>query len=198
MSFGTMSRERCQAVIVDDDPMLLDGLRTALRAEPYDLHTATDAEQALPMIARIKPDVVVSDYHLPGSPGTQLLANVRAMLPDCVRILMTGSPSLTMTMEAINEGAVSRLFLKPFQTVHLAFAMRDALERAELARLSLKLLEQSRTHAVIVDRVRRHAPHLLEDGGDPATRPTSGAIAADEYLPHDHAAILRALRREVR
>jgi DNA-binding NtrC family response regulator len=144
-----MSHERFNAVIVDDDSVLLDGLRAALRTEPYDLHTAPDAELALPMIARIKPEVVVTDYHLPGMAGAQLLANTRAMLPDTCRILMTGSPTLTMAVEAINEGAVSRLFLKPFQTIHLAVAMREALERAEMARLSLQLLEQARMHAAL-------------------------------------------------
>jgi CheY-like chemotaxis protein len=39
--------------------------------------------------------------------------------------------------------------------------IRDALERAELARLSLRLLERSRAQEEIIERVRQHAPHLL-------------------------------------
>jgi DNA-binding NtrC family response regulator len=190
--------DRYNAVIVDDDGDLLDGLKTALRAEPYDVHTARDAESALPLIQRVQPEVIVSDYQLPGLQGTELLAQVRSLLPDSCRILMTGSPSLPMACEAVNDGAISRLFLKPFPIIHLAAAMRDALERAEMARLSLRLLAQARANERIVEHVRQVAPHLLDPERTHAKHSVTGAAVADDYHPHDHGSILRALRQRVR
>lgn len=180
-------------LIVDDDADLLGGLRTALRAEPYDLYTANDVNEALAIAQAARPNVVISDYHLPDRLGTEFLEQVREILPDSCRILMTGSPTLDMAISAINKGAVSRLFLKPFNIIVLAKAVREALEKAELAQLSLRLLARARSQQAIIDRVRREAPHLLEV----PKRPPTGASMAEDYFPHDYAAILRVLRRGV-
>ncbi len=45
----------------------------------------------------------------------------RMVLPHGGRILITGSPTLQMAMDAINFGAVSRFFIKPFQPFHPEF-----------------------------------------------------------------------------
>jgi DNA-binding NtrC family response regulator len=140
-----------------------------LHREPYELLTADDGTQALALVERHRPEVVVSDYQMPGMLGTELLARVKELLPDSARFLITGAPSLEMALAAINQGAVTRIFIKPFPSLHLAMAIRGAMERVELARLAGRLLERVRT----------------------------GAMPADDYQPHDVDEILRQLRRAV-
>ena len=192
-----MSNERYNAVLIDDDRRLLEGLRSALRAEPYDVHTVNDPRQASDVFAEVRPEVIVCDYQMPGLSGIEVLSHARAVLPDSCRILMTGSPSLTMAVETINQGAITRLFLKPFRIQDLAAAVREAMERAETNRLTHRLLLQARQDQRLLDRVKQLAPHIMSKM--PGNRLSeSGAIPAEDYLPHDSHGILQALRLHVR
>jgi DNA-binding NtrC family response regulator len=186
---------RYQAVVIDDDEDLLEGLRVALRAEPYDLHTVTRAAAGIKLLQDVRPDVVVSDYQLPDAMGTAILTQARQLLPDSCRILMTGMPSLEMAMDAINKGAITRLFLKPFKIMDLAIAVREGMERAEMARLSSMLLERAQHHSAMIEKIKKSAPELFGVGLQTGYSPT-GAQIGSEYSPHDWSAILKALRRE--
>jgi len=188
-----MSHDRYHAVLIADDPRLLDGLRTAFRAEPYDVHTAGDATDAVKLFSSIRPEVIVSDFQLPGMLGTELLSHARIILPDSCRILMTGSPSLSMAVNAINQGAITRLFLKPFQIIDLVRAVREAMERAETSRLTQRLLVQAQKDRQLLQRIQLAAPELLIDTPHQRTV-SSGSVAAEDYLPHDSSGVLQALR----
>jgi DNA-binding NtrC family response regulator len=187
---------RYRALIVDDDASVLDGLKTALRGEPYDISTARDVPEATVSLHRDRPQVIVSDHHLPSGLGTDLLINAKALLTDSCRILMTGSPTLDMAVDAINQGAITRLFLKPFQIAQMAAAIREALEKIEMAHLSLRMLAQAKLYRSVIDRIHTSAPHLVGESG-PNQRPGTGAIQAGDYQPHDYGAILRQLRSQV-
>jgi DNA-binding NtrC family response regulator len=183
-----------RALIVDDDPHLLDGLRRVLRPEPYDLITAANGAQALALLDAHRPEVVVTDYHMPGMLGTELLARARERLPDGARFLITGSPSLEVAVEAINQGAVTRIFIKPFQSMYLALAIREAMDRVELARLARRLVDQADEQQALIGRLRAEAAAAGRAAPAPAG---SGSEPADDYQPHDIGEILRRLRQAV-
>lgn len=67
-------------VIVDDHPAVRIGLKTALEAEPgiVPVGSADSAEQLWPLLYSTKPDVVLLDYHLPGTDGLQICRRVKA------------------------------------------------------------------------------------------------------------------------
>lgn len=69
--------------LVDDHPALAAGLTAVLAAEP-DLEpvgTATDREEAEPLLYRTRPDLVIVDYHLPKGDGLQLCRRIKADVP---------------------------------------------------------------------------------------------------------------------
>jgi hypothetical protein len=70
---------------------------------------------------------------MPGMLGTQLLMHASTIIPHGGRILITGSPFLAMAMDAINLGAASRLFIKPFSPTLLLQAIRIEMDRIETA-----------------------------------------------------------------
>ncbi|HBE72805.1 MAG TPA: hypothetical protein DDW31_01685 [candidate division Zixibacteria bacterium] len=76
-------------MIVEDEPVLAGTVAALLGQERYAIVTAADGRQATAMIAREKPDIILSDLVMPGMDGMQLLDWVREKGYDCAFILMT-------------------------------------------------------------------------------------------------------------
>ena len=124
---------RTSVLFVDDDLSVLHGLVRRMRKEPFELRTATSGEEALGILARSSIDLIVSDMNMPGMSGMDFLAKVAKEYPDCVRIMLTGRPTLDVAMDAINNGEVYRFLTKPYDAGALAALIRKALEqRTEL------------------------------------------------------------------
>ena len=120
-----------KVLLVDDDANLLAGLRRTLRNEPYEILSATTAEEALRILGREEVSVVISDQEMPGMSGTVFLAAVRQRFPDTVRFILTGKATLDTAIQAINDGAISRFFNKPCNPVDLAVTIRQALQQKD-------------------------------------------------------------------
>jgi DNA-binding NtrC family response regulator len=118
-----------RVLLVDDDPHLLQATHRALRREPYELVLADSAARAFEVLDARPVDVVVSDEAMPGMRGTDLLATVRRLFPDTVRVLLTGKITAPLACRAINYSEVYRLLLKPCAPDELALTIRQALQR---------------------------------------------------------------------
>ncbi|HWE11265.1 MAG TPA: response regulator [Solirubrobacteraceae bacterium] len=125
-------------LFVDDDELLLEGLRDALRPyrHQWSMRFVADGETALAAIAAEPHDVIVSDLRMPGLDGAALLARVEERSPSTVRIVLSGHADIN----AVSRAAASahRLIAKPCETDELAriiarsCALRDIAERVEL------------------------------------------------------------------
>lgn len=116
-------------LLTDDDPSILAAYRRHLR-RPFRLATAGSGREAIDIMQSEMPDAVVSDLHMPMMNGIALLSEVRRMAPKAVRILLTGQPDLSHTIEAINTGEVFRLLVKPCPSASIVAAIDDGLGRA--------------------------------------------------------------------
>jgi DNA-binding NarL/FixJ family response regulator len=75
------SQSRHRILIVDDHPMMREGLRTLISRE-RDLIVCGEAEtagQALDAVAKLKPDLVLADITLPGPNGIELIKDICAL-----------------------------------------------------------------------------------------------------------------------
>jgi PAS domain S-box-containing protein len=79
-------------LFVDDDPAIVDATVMLLDSAGVLVYSALDGEQALAHIADgVRPDIVVSDYRLPGFTGVEVIRRVRAATTDDLpTVLMTG------------------------------------------------------------------------------------------------------------
>ena len=66
------SVEDSQVLIVDDDTETLELLREIVGKEGYRIETAEHAQAALVKVDQSKPDVVITDLHMPGMDGLAL------------------------------------------------------------------------------------------------------------------------------
>ena len=121
-------------LLVDDDRDLLRGLMRVLHRQPYQVYTAQSGEEAMWVLKSHDIDVLVTDEKMPGMSGCDLVAWVARHYPHVVRILLTGHITTDLAIRAINEGAVFQIFTKPCRDVHLAVAIRKAIEQRAIAK----------------------------------------------------------------
>ena len=79
-------------LFVDDEPLILSGLRRMLRPyhKEWDMTFVDSGEKALATLDEDPFDLVISDVRMPGMDGIELLARVRDSHPDLIRIILSG------------------------------------------------------------------------------------------------------------
>lgn len=115
---------------VDDEPFILSALQRLFRGQ-YEVFTATSGAAALQLLAKTPVEVVISDQRMPGTTGIELLAKVREMAPETMRILLTGYADLPATLAAVNSGEVYRYVTKPWNNDYLRRVVKGAMEAAQ-------------------------------------------------------------------
>jgi len=136
-----MIRNALKVLLVDDEMGILDTLRILFRGEGYQVLTALGGEEALEIISREKPDLVVTDIRMPGTTGLEVLSRTREVDPEIPVILMTAQASLQSAVRAVNEGAFYYL-QKPFANDELLAICRRALEARTLKAENRKLRKE--------------------------------------------------------
>lgn len=127
-------------LLVDDEANVLASLGRALFEEPYDVATASSAEQALETMRTHCFKVVMSDERMVGMQGSEFLAQVKERYPHTVRILLTGHATLEAAVRAVNQGEIYRFFTKPWDDAEIRFAVRTAIEKFDLEEENRRLL----------------------------------------------------------
>jgi len=69
-------------LLVDDEPMILRVMRTALEKVGYKVSTAVDGMDALAKIAAGHPDILVTDIEMPRMTGKELCLEIQTTIPD--------------------------------------------------------------------------------------------------------------------
>jgi response regulator RpfG family c-di-GMP phosphodiesterase len=87
---------------------------------------------------------------MPGMNGVELLANVKRLSPDTVRILLTGQADLDAAIAAVNEGNIFRFLTKPCPQVILRKTLDAALEQHRLQVAEKEILQETLTGTVAI------------------------------------------------
>lgn len=128
-------------LFVDDEPILLDGLRRSLRSmrNEWTMTFAGGGEEALKALEQTPFDVVVSDMRMPKMDGAQLLNEVQRRYPHIVRIILSGHSDKEMIFHSIR--ATHQFLAKPCEpeqlkaTIQRACALQDVLKNEDLRAL---------------------------------------------------------------
>jgi putative two-component system response regulator len=127
-----------EILFVDDEEYILEIASQIFAERGRAILTARNAAEALDAVKTHEIAVLISDNHMPGMRGIDLLSRVKAISPDTVKILMTGFADLETALEAINRVEVFRFIVKPWENTQLVSLVEDALERYKLIRSIIK------------------------------------------------------------
>lgn len=130
-------------LFVDDEENILHSLKRDLRKR-FNVATAGSGPEALAMLKSDGPfAVIVSDMRMPVMDGIQLLATVKDLYPDTVRLMLTGNADQETAIEAVNKGAIFRFLNKPCPTQTLVMALALALRQYRLVTAERELLDKT-------------------------------------------------------
>jgi DNA-binding NtrC family response regulator len=171
-------------LVVDDSPATLEVVGRILTQSGHQVETAPDVAQAVRCLEGIAPDLVITDFRMPGADGLDLVRHVRENLHRTAVIMLTGFPSIEGAVEAVKGGAEAYL-TKPFTQTELLETVSRVLEAFEGRRVdarsshtSLPLVGRSDAarslRAAVEVAALSHGPVLIEApigaGGLPLAR----------------------------
>lgn len=134
-----------EIVIVDDDKIVLDALKTLFEIEGIKnalfFNSSIEAYSFLKH-KKNKPKVVISDFIMPKLNGIEFLTKVKALYDDISLILLTGYADKENAIKAINELGIYKYIEKPWDNDNLILNIKNAIERSELiSKLKNKVIE---------------------------------------------------------
>ena len=147
-------------LLVDDDAMILAGLKRQLRSH-FRIETALSGEEALKVIDEKGPfAVVVSDYFMPGMNGIDFLCKVKTVDPDTVRMMLTGSADMSTAIQAVNEGSIFQFHPKPCPADTLGKAIKSGIDKyrattdsqTEMKKVKMSLEQASRIQQTLMPK----------------------------------------------
>lgn len=98
--------------------------------------TAANGLEALEAIRQFQPDILITDIHMPGCSGLELIAQAKALQPELEIIIISGYAYFDYAQSAIKHG-VGEYLLKPIQREELNVSLRKLGERCLARRSSI-------------------------------------------------------------
>lgn len=105
-------------LVVDDERTLRESTASFLTSDGYNVTVSGRGDEALDILKHRRFDVVLLDLYMSHVPGMDLLKACLAAHPETIVLIMTGNPSVSTSVEALQAGAWDYL-PKPFSATHL-------------------------------------------------------------------------------
>jgi CheY-like chemotaxis protein len=115
-----------KVLVVDDEPDMRDNVARILCRGAYECLTAEDGQEALAVLARDRPDLLLTDLRMPGVDGLTLLRAVTQLSPPIPVVVFTAYASEATAQEALAAGAAAFL-AKPFTGAQLLETVRTLM-----------------------------------------------------------------------
>jgi len=119
-------------LVVDDNPQNLKLARLVLEGEGFDVRTASDAGEALALLAHFTPHVILMDLQLPGMDGFELTRHVKASVATRGALVIALTAYAMKGDEArARDAGCDGYIAKPIDTRTLGLVIRDMLAARE-------------------------------------------------------------------
>lgn len=176
---GAAAAVRQQVIIVDDESSITLTLALLLRAAGHEVQTANSGAAALRLAQTFPPDVLITDFSMPGMNGLELAAQLSRSFPGCRLIVFTGRSDFDAPSE-LRVPAYKLLFKPVPPDVFLRLLKADASQPS--------LEPPRRPRALCVDDVESHRysiARFLKLSGFDVVEANTGrrALAAAEAQP---------------
>jgi DNA-binding NtrC family response regulator len=171
------SKDFFHILVVDDEPVARNLLRSILQMKEYDnIDEADSGPAALRALEKKEYHIVLLDKNMPGMDGIEVLKQAKLKWPQTEFIMITAYGSMETAIEAMDLGAYSYV-TKPFADVEIiAKRVAGALERVSIRR----------ENAILLDRLRMVLADLeLSENELARLRQAAGGQADEEIVQMD-------------
>jgi len=173
------NRRTPRILVVDDDPGLLRLLTIRLRSQKYEVEPAENAAKALAVVARFRPDLVLTDLRMAEMDGIALLRELQRRWPSLNVIMLTAHGTIPDAVKATQSGAFAFL-TKPVEKEQLLEEVRRALKTSGFTDTNVDWRDEFATRSPILeDRLAK--AHLVA-GTDSAVLITGDPGTGKELL----------------
>jgi two-component system, OmpR family, KDP operon response regulator KdpE len=118
-------------LIVDDEPAIRRGLRTALNGLGFESFEAARGEEALSLVRTARFDVILLDLNMPGIGGVETCRRIRRFSPRLPILVISVNDSEDGKVEALEAGADDYI-TKPFGVREVMARLRGSIRRAQM------------------------------------------------------------------
>ena len=125
-------------LLIDDSPIFLEALEPEFRELGWDVHTEQSGAAGIACLRTVRPEVVITDLHMPDLSGVHVIRAVHRVDPQLPVIVVSGDEEVGSILAVIREGAFDYV-IKPYDDI----------------RPLLASLERARTHYRVVAENRR-------------------------------------------
>ena len=152
-------------LFVDDEESITKALNRIFRKEGYEIQTALSGQEGLDVLKEDKKPffLIISDQRMPGMTGAQFLEKAKKILPNAMRILLTGYSDMDAIVDAINKGEIHRYLTKPWNDDNLLIQIRQTLEQYELIVENKRLLVLTRKQNIELNELNKHLEQKVEE-----------------------------------
>jgi DNA-binding NarL/FixJ family response regulator len=162
--------DRLRVLVVDDHRLVLEAVRAAMKNEEEIevVGEALSGPEALALVDRVRPDVVLLDLRMPGMDGIECLERIKERSPQTHVVVLTGSEDRDLAHEVLERGA-SAFVSKQVDPRDLAAILRqvvDATVLSSLVSLGERRSERAAREAGLTEREAEVLAALAEGGSN--------------------------------
>jgi len=129
-----MSNNQSRILVVDDDPSIQDILRIILEKNGYNVHLATDGEEAVQRFLDVQPDLVISDISMPKGDGFNVAILIRSKDQEGKKtpiLLISAFYDDRANQDNAERCGADAFLPKPFTQKELLDVVEELLERTD-------------------------------------------------------------------
>jgi len=114
-------------LVIDDEPVIVKMLRRLLTKEGYEVHTASNGEEAVALMRNNNFHVVVTDIIMPKIEGIEMITTVKRDYPSVKIIAMSGGGRLMPAgyLKSAKILGADKVFTKPFDHREMLEAVKE-------------------------------------------------------------------------
>ncbi len=143
-------------LIIEDDEVLADNIRAHLERNQWETHVAHSAEEGLKKLETVRPDMLLTDYRLPGKTGVEVIKGALAIDAQVKIIMLTGEGNAQIAVDAMKAGACDYLS-KPVSLAELQLVLEMALGQSRMEK-TLSAIQRRQPRASLEAIMGESAP----------------------------------------
>jgi two-component system, OmpR family, alkaline phosphatase synthesis response regulator PhoP len=118
-------------LVADDESHILHVVSLKLRNAGYDVVTAKDGAEALELAQSEKPDLLITDYHMPQLSGLELCQKLKQdPATNMIPAIMLTARGYHLEPQDTEQNGILRMLSKPFSPRQLLATVNEVLQRA--------------------------------------------------------------------